>query len=72
MLNLDSRLLAQHPDVLAKLRAEISSLVGVGKESMLPDRNSLKRMRYMNLVFKEGMSVLTGIMLPLDHLSKIH
>jgi len=39
---------------------------------MLPDRNSLKRMRYMNLVFKEGMSVLTGIMLPLDILSKIH
>lgn len=39
---------------------------------MLPDRNSLKRMRYMNLVFKEGMFVPTGIMSSNDVLSKIH
>lgn len=50
----DSRLLAQNPEVLAKLRGEISSIVGVGKESRLPDRNSLKKMKYLNLVFKEG------------------
>lgn len=49
-----SRLLAQHPDVLAKLRQEIGSIVGLGTGSRLPDRNDLKRMKYLNLVFKEG------------------
>lgn len=72
MLNLDSRLLAQHPDVLAKLREEINSIVGVGKESRLPDRNSLKRMKYMNLVLKEGMSVLARTWSPHRITSKIH
>jgi cytochrome P450 len=57
-LIMHSRLLAQHPDVLAKLRGEISSIVGAGKESRLPDRNALKKMKYLNLVFKEGVSVL--------------
>ena len=54
LLTVHSRLLAQHPDVLEKLRAEISSISGVGKESKLPDRNTLKRMKYLNLVIKEG------------------
>lgn len=49
-----SRLLAQHSEVLAKLRREISSVVGVGKGSRLPDRNSLKKMKYLSLVIKEG------------------
>jgi hypothetical protein len=49
-----SRLLAQHPHVLAKLRLEISSIVGVGDESKIPDRNALKRMKYLSLVIKEG------------------
>lgn len=49
-----SRLLAQHRDVLAKLRHEISSTVGVGIDASLPDRNMLKRMKYLNLVLKEG------------------
>lgn len=63
LLIVHSRLLAQHPVVLAKLRGEINSIVGVGKESRLPDRNALKRMRYLNLVFKEGMSVFMGLTL---------
>lgn len=57
LINLpNSRLLAQHPDVLAKLRREISSTVGVGKDAILPDRNMLKRMKYLNLVLKEGIT----------------
>ena len=54
LLNWYSRLLAQHPGVLVKLREEIGSIVGVGSESGLPDRNSLKRMKYLNWVLKEG------------------
>ena len=50
-----SRLLAQHPDVLTKLRDEIGLVVGLGDESRLPDRNTLKKMKYLNLVLKEGM-----------------
>ena len=52
-----SRLLAQHHDVLAKLREEISEVVGVEKQSILPDRNSLKKMKYLGFVLKEGMSL---------------
>jgi hypothetical protein len=33
-------------------------MVGVGEESRLPDRNSLKKMKY--LVLKEGITMLTG------------
>ena len=61
----NSRLLAKHPDVLAKLREEISGIFGVGKGSPLPDRNSLKKMKYLNLVLKEGLFVLTAPRLPL-------
>jgi cytochrome P450 len=64
-----SRLLAQHPDVLEKLRGEISSIVGVEEGSRLPDRNTLKKMKYLNLVFKEGVSVLPS---PDGILSKMH
>ena len=52
-----SRLLAQHPDVLQKLRGEISATLGIGKNSRLPDRNALKKMKYLGLVLKEGMTV---------------
>jgi hypothetical protein len=31
-------------------------MVGVGKGSRLPDRNILKKMKYLNLVLKEGIS----------------
>ena len=54
-----SRLLAQHPHVLAKLREEISSIAGVGEESRLPDRNTLKKMKYLGLVLKEGVCMFS-------------
>jgi hypothetical protein len=31
-------------------------MVGVGKDSRLPDRNNFKKMKYLNLVLKEGIS----------------
>lgn len=55
LLTPHSRLLARHPNVLAKLRGEIKSIVGLGEASRVPDRNTLKKMKYLNLVFKEGM-----------------
>lgn len=50
-----SRLLAQHPKVLVKLRDEISSTVGVGRKSVTPGRIHLKKMKFLNYVIKEGM-----------------
>lgn len=47
---LRSRLLARHPDVLAKLRAEIEHEVG----SAIPQQNDIKRMTYLSYVIKEG------------------
>ncbi|CAG8956485.1 hypothetical protein HYFRA_00003871 [Hymenoscyphus fraxineus] len=47
------RLLAQHPQVLAKLREEISTTIGVGHEAQTPDKNSLKKMKYLHYVLKE-------------------
>lgn len=72
LLIVHSRLLAQHPDVLAKLRAEISSITGVGKESRLPDRNTLKRMKYLNLVIKEGIPESVGLALISENVIKMH
>ncbi|KAL8679207.1 MAG: hypothetical protein Q9186_004504 [Xanthomendoza sp. 1 TL-2023] len=56
-----SRLLAQHPDVLGKLRQEIGSVVGLGMASRLPDRNDLKKMQYLNLVFKEVLRLYPSV-----------
>lgn len=53
-LILCSRLLARHPKVLEKLRSEIESTVGLGKNAQDPSRNDLKKMTYLNLVIKEG------------------
>lgn len=47
---LRSRLLARHPDVLFKLRAEIEHEIG----SALPQQNDIKRMTYLSYVLKEG------------------
>ncbi|KAL9636695.1 MAG: hypothetical protein Q9204_002163, partial [Flavoplaca sp. TL-2023a] len=60
-LRIKSRLLAQHPDVLAKLRHEIGSVVGLGMTSRLPDRNDLKRMKYLNLVCKEVLRLYPSV-----------
>ncbi|ETI22164.1 hypothetical protein G647_06237 [Cladophialophora carrionii CBS 160.54] len=55
------RLLAQHPDVLAKLRSEIESTVGVGKNSSSPDRKILKKMKYLNLVLREVLRLYPSV-----------
>ncbi|KAL8711970.1 MAG: hypothetical protein Q9220_003666 [cf. Caloplaca sp. 1 TL-2023] len=55
------RLLAQHPDVLAKLRQEIASVVGLGMASRLPNRNDLKKMKYLNLVIKEVLRLYPSV-----------
>ncbi|KAL8734574.1 MAG: hypothetical protein Q9166_001474 [cf. Caloplaca sp. 2 TL-2023] len=61
MLTWTFRLLAQHPDVLAKLRQEIGSVVGLGMASRLPDTNDLKKMKYLNLVFKEVLRLYPSV-----------
>lgn len=58
-----SRLLAQHPHVLAKLREDISTIAGLGEESKLPDRNTLKKMKYLALVLKEGVLMFSKLAL---------
>ncbi|CAF9905365.1 MAG: hypothetical protein HETSPECPRED_004969 [Heterodermia speciosa] len=55
------RLLAQHPHVWAKLRKEINSIAGVGEDSRLPDRNMLKRMKYLGLVLKEVLRLYPSV-----------
>lgn len=67
-LIVQSRLLAQHPDVLAKLRKEIDSIVGLGMASRLPDRNDLKKMKYLNLVMKEG--IISSLTFPRPNFEK--
>ncbi|CAG8955168.1 hypothetical protein HYFRA_00007184 [Hymenoscyphus fraxineus] len=53
------RLLAQHPAVLEKLRMEIGSILG--GFSILPDRNSLKKMRYLGFVLKEVLRLYPSV-----------
>ena len=48
------RLLVSHEDVLSKLRAEIGAIVGLGADARDPDRNDIKKMTYLSLLFKEG------------------
>ena len=55
--------LLEHPHVLAKVREEISSIAGVGEESRLPDRNTLKKMKYLGLVLKEGVYTVSKLSL---------
>jgi len=54
MLTLHSRLLARHQRVLGVLRSEIDQVSGLGVNAPAPTREDLKRMRYLNLVIKEG------------------
>ncbi|KAG6985276.1 hypothetical protein G7Y79_00141g102130 [Physcia stellaris] len=55
------RLLAQHPHVQNKLRAEVECFFGVGDECRLPDRNTLKKMRYLSFVLKEVLRLYPSV-----------
>jgi hypothetical protein len=46
--------LAQHQNVLVKLRDEIKATTGVGSKARHPDRKDLKKMTYLGFVLKEG------------------
>lgn len=50
------RLLARHPRVLAKLRAEVAATCGLGADAAPPAKEDLRpaRMPYLGLVIKEG------------------
>lgn len=54
-LTSSSRLLARHQSVLARLRSEIESVVGLEQDAPEPSRSDLKKMTYLSLVIKEGM-----------------
>jgi hypothetical protein len=47
----NSRLLVRHPDVLKKLREEVSSVVGNASGF---DRDDLHKMEYLAMVLKES------------------
>jgi cytochrome P450 len=47
----NSRLLVRHPDVLKKLREEVSSIVGSAPDF---DRDDLHKMEYLTMVLKES------------------
>ncbi|KAF1963786.1 cytochrome P450 52A11 [Byssothecium circinans] len=55
------RLLARHPMVLDKLRAEIESITGLGKDAALPTREDVKKMRYLDLVVKEVLRLYPSV-----------
>lgn len=56
-----SRLLARYQKVLAKLRQEISNVVGLGVNAPQPTRDDLKRMAYLNLVIKEVLRLYPSV-----------
>ncbi|KAK4899559.1 hypothetical protein LTR27_003292 [Elasticomyces elasticus] len=49
------RLLARHPEALARVRDEVSSVVGLGADARLPTREDLKQMTYLSLAIKESL-----------------
>ncbi|KAF2006585.1 cytochrome P450 52A11 [Amniculicola lignicola CBS 123094] len=55
------RLLARHPQVLEKLRREISSVTGLGEDAPQPTREQLKRMRYLDIVLKEVLRLYPSV-----------
>lgn len=56
MLTWTMRLLLKHDNVMARLREEVESVLGVGEEARMPDRNDIKKMLYLTYVLKEGRS----------------
>ena len=49
------RLLVKHENVMAKLREEIKTTVGVGDGARNPNKDDIKRMWYLSYVVKKGM-----------------
>lgn len=49
--------LARHPEVVAKLRAEIAERLGVGADAKIPTYADLKEMKYLNAVINETLRV---------------
>ncbi|GES63507.1 cytochrome P450 alkane hydroxylase [Aspergillus terreus] len=47
--------LSRHPEIVAKLREEIRSRVGLGANGQKPTYNDLKEMKYLNAVLNETM-----------------
>lgn len=54
LLTWTMRLLVKHENVMAKLRKEIKTIVGVGEEAQNPNRIDIKKMLYLSYVLKEG------------------
>lgn len=48
---MNSRLLVRHPEVLKKLREEVSSMIGNASDF---DRDDLQKMEYLTMVLKES------------------
>jgi cytochrome P450 len=55
------RLLARHQNVMDRLRKEIESITGLGKDAPQPTREQLKKMRYLDLVLKEVLRLYPSV-----------
>ncbi|GFF22651.1 cytochrome P450 52A5 [Aspergillus udagawae] len=53
--------LARNPDVVAKLREEISARLGLGRSAQKPSYSDLKEMRYLNAVLNETMRLYPAV-----------
>jgi cytochrome P450 len=49
--HVNSQLLVRHPEVLKKLREEVSSMIGNASDF---DRDDLQKMKYLTMVLKES------------------
>ena len=55
------RLLARHPRVFQKLRAEIETVTGLGEDAQEPTREHLKKLRYLDLILKEVLRLYPSV-----------
>ncbi|KAI9712244.1 MAG: hypothetical protein M1828_001722 [Chrysothrix sp. TS-e1954] len=61
LLSWTFRLLVRHPNVLAKLRAEIEEVVGLGSHAPPPTMSDIKRMTYLSLILKETLRLYPSV-----------